>query len=117
MLSGQDVLAVADGTIVSIHDGIPDQIPFQMMVPKAKEDYGGNHVILEIAPNVFAEYEHLQLDSLTVKVGDTVKAGAPLGKIGNTGPSEGPHLHSASPTNRILSLDGAYHSSSTVSPR
>jgi murein DD-endopeptidase MepM/ murein hydrolase activator NlpD len=26
-------------------------------------------------------------------VGDVVKAGAPLAKIGNTGPSLGPHLH------------------------
>jgi hypothetical protein len=90
---GQDVLAVADGTIVSIHDGMPDETPFLLMLPKAKEDYGGNHVILEIAPNVFALYEHLHPGSLTVKVGDAVKAGAALGKIGNTGPSEGPHLH------------------------
>ena len=28
-----------------------------------------------------------------MKVGDVVKAGAPLAKLGNTGPSLGPHLH------------------------
>ena len=90
---GEDVLAVADGTVVSIHDGMPDQTPFVFMVPKSKSDYGGNNVILEIAPNVFAWYAHLRHGSLIVKVGDAVKAGAPIAKLGNTGPSEGPHLH------------------------
>ncbi|HSR76324.1 MAG TPA: M23 family metallopeptidase [Xanthobacteraceae bacterium] len=90
---GEDVLAVADGTVVSIHDGMPDQTPFVFMVPKSKSDYGGNNVILEIAPNIFAWYAHLRQGSLTVKVGDAVKAGAPIAKLGNTGPSEGPHLH------------------------
>jgi hypothetical protein len=90
---GEDVLAVADGTVVSIHDGMPDQTPFVFMVPKSKSDYGGNNLILEIAPNVFAWYAHLRQGSLRVKVGDALKAGAPIAKLGNTGPSEGPHLH------------------------
>ena len=90
---GEDVLAVADGTVVSIHDGMPDETPLVLMVPKSKSDYGGNNVFLEIAPNVFAWYAHLRQGSLTVKVGDAVKAGAPIAKLGNTGPSEGPHLH------------------------
>ena len=46
-----------------------------------------------LAPNVFAWYAHLRQGSLRVKVGDAVKAGAPIAKLGNTGPSEGPHLH------------------------
>ena len=60
---------------------------------ETKEDYGGNHVILQIAPDVFALYVHLHTGSVAVKVGDVVKAGTPLAKIGNTGPSKGPHLH------------------------
>src|SRR5207342_1654404 len=76
---GEDVLAVADGTVVLIYDGMPDQTPFVLMVPKSKSDYGGNNLILEIAPNVFAWYAHLRQGSLKVKVGDAVKAGARIG--------------------------------------
>jgi hypothetical protein len=90
---GEDVLTVADGTVVYIRDGMPDETPSVLMVPRSKSDYGGNNVILEIAPNVFAWYAHLRQGSLTVKVGDAVKAGAPIAKLGNTGPSLGPHLH------------------------
>lgn len=90
---GADVLAVADGTVVSVQDGKPDATPNKAMTPKTLSDFGGNQVMLQIAPNVFAVYGHLQPGSLRVKVGDTVKVGAPLAKIGNTGPSLGPHLH------------------------
>src|SRR6185437_8761961 len=90
---GEEVFAVADGTVVSVRDDKPETVPNLPMKPKAQDDYGGNHVILEIAPNVFALYAHLHPGSLVVKVGDVVKAGAPLAKIGNTGPSMGPHLH------------------------
>jgi hypothetical protein len=90
---GEDVLAVGDGTVVAVHDGMSDQAPFVLMTPKSKSDYGGNNVMVEIAPNVFAWYAHLREHSIAVKVGDAVKAGSPIGKLGNTGPSEGPHLH------------------------
>jgi len=90
---GQDVLAVADGTVVSTQDGKPETTPNVAAVPQTRDDYGGNHVILQIAPNVFALYVHLHTGSVVVKAGDAVKAGTPLAKIGNTGPSMGPHLH------------------------
>ena len=90
---GEHVLAVADGTAVSVHDGMSDQTPFVLMTPKSTSDYGGNNVMVEIAPNVFAWYAHLRQGGIAVKVGDAVKAGAPIAKLGNTGPSTGPHLH------------------------
>jgi murein DD-endopeptidase MepM/ murein hydrolase activator NlpD len=90
---GADVFAVADSTVVSVQDGKPDTTPNVAMIPKTLSDFGGNQVMLEIAPKVYAVYAHLQPGSLRVKVGDTVKVGAPLAKIGNTGPSLGPHLH------------------------
>jgi len=90
---GADVLAVADGKVITVQDGKAETPPSQPMTPKTLSDFGGNQVILEIAPNVFAVYGHLHPGSLRVKAGDTVKVGALLAKIGNTGPSFGPHLH------------------------
>jgi Peptidase family M23 len=90
---GEDVLAIADGTVVAIHDGMKDETPFAFMAPKSRADYGGNNLILQIAPNVFGWYAHLRQGSIAVKIGDGVKAGTPIAKLGNTGPSEGPHLH------------------------
>jgi hypothetical protein len=90
---GADVFAVTDGTVVYVHDGMPDETPSVLMVPKSKSDYGGNNVILGISPNVFAWYAHLRQGSITVKVGDVVKAGMTIAKLGNSGTSEGPHLH------------------------
>jgi hypothetical protein len=90
---GADVFSVANGTVVSAQDDKPDATPNKIMTPKTLSDFGGNQVMLEIAPKVYAVYGHLQPGSLRVKVGDVVKAGEPLAKIGNTGPSLGPHLH------------------------
>jgi hypothetical protein len=90
---GQEVFAVADGTVVAVQDGKPEMAVNVVMKPNTNDDYGGNYVILEIAPKIYALYLHLHPGSLTVKVGDVVKAGAPLATIGNTGPSMGPHLH------------------------
>ncbi len=90
---GAEVLAVADGTVVAVNDGVEESIPFTSKPPETKQGFGGNQVILEIAPGVFAAYAHLQPGSITVGVGDDVEVGDVLAKLGNTGPSQGPHLH------------------------
>ena len=44
-------------------------------------------------PTSTQSYAHLQLNSIDVKVGSQIVAGAPTGKRGNTGNSSSPHLH------------------------
>ncbi|MFB4316063.1 M23 family metallopeptidase [Actinomadura sp. 21ATH] len=53
----------------------------------------GNHVILDIGDGVYAVFAHLRRGSLRVAKGDRVRAGDPLGEVGNSGNSSEPHLH------------------------
>jgi hypothetical protein len=91
---GAEVLAVAEGTVVFVRDGIPEDVPNEPPTTVQQPlDYGGNEVVLEIAPGVFAFYAHLQPGSIRVQAGEMVTTGQVLGLLGNTGNSTAPHLH------------------------
>ena len=87
--------AVAAGTIVAVKDSIPENVPLapNRAVPITLETVGGNHVIIDIGNGRYAFYAHLVPGSLKVKLGDKVKAGQPIGLLGNSGNSDAPHLH------------------------
>ena len=80
-----DVIAVADGEVVYVQDGVPGY---------DDEVYtAGNFVRIKHESGVYSRYLHLVNGSVKVKVGQKVKAGAVLGTEGNTGYSMGTHLH------------------------
>ncbi|MGW0025831.1 M23 family metallopeptidase, partial [Rhodococcus sp. NPDC003383] len=97
---GTDILAVADGTVVSILDGMeanaPGVLPASNPELAAKltvENVDGNHVVLDLGNGVYAMYAHMISGSVTVKPGDKVTEGQVLGKLGNTGNANASHLH------------------------
>jgi hypothetical protein len=91
---GAEVLAVADGMVISVSDGMAEDTPNEPPTTIHKEsDYGGNHLVIEIEPGVYAFYAHLQPGSIRVQAGDAVTAGQALALLGNTGNSTAPHLH------------------------
>ncbi len=89
---GQPVLAVGAGRVVEAVDRYPDQVP-NHKVPVPLDDADGNHVILKLGGRTFAGYAHLEPGSVRVNRGDRVRAGQVIGKLGNSGNTEGPHLH------------------------
>lgn len=91
---GADVLAAADGTVVFVRDDMPEEIPNQLPVNVKKPiDFAGNQVVLQIGPDVWAVYAHLQTGSVKVRVGEQVTTGQVLGRLGNSGNTTAPHLH------------------------
>lgn len=90
---GKEIIAVADGSVESARDGMPD-IP----AGKAPElislnDAAGNYIVQDIGGGFYALYAHLQPGSLKVQKGDAVKKGQAIALLGNSGNTTGPHLH------------------------
>jgi murein DD-endopeptidase MepM/ murein hydrolase activator NlpD len=89
------VLAVADGRVVALKDGVPENVPDPVAraVSMTMETVGGNFVALDIGHGRYALYGHLIPGSLEVKLGDLVKRGQVLAHLGNSGNSTEPHLY------------------------
>jgi hypothetical protein len=95
---GKPVLAVADSTVVTARDDLPDNVPqhngeFTPAVEMTPDTVFGNHIVLDLGAQQFASYLHLQPGSLRVKVGDHVRRGQVLAKIGDSGDAHEPHVH------------------------
>lgn len=91
----QDLLAVADGTVVKLQDGIPENIPNsnQFATKLSEKTLPGNYILLDIGNGKYAGYAHIIPGSFKVKLGDHVTRHQILAKLGNSGNSSEPHLH------------------------
>lgn len=109
---GADVLAAADGRVIRAVDDQPED-PTAMQRPnetqeayfaRLQKEQGerlakgptaitGNYVMIDHGRNEYSLYAHLKPGSVRVHVGDQVKTGDVIGKLGSSGNSTEPHLH------------------------
>jgi murein DD-endopeptidase MepM/ murein hydrolase activator NlpD len=107
-----DVLAAANGHVISAANDQPED-PSAMQRPnetqeayfdRLQKEQGerlakgltaitGNYVMIDHGKSEYSLYAHLQPGSVHVHVGDQVKAGDVIGKLGSSGNSTEPHLH------------------------
>jgi murein DD-endopeptidase MepM/ murein hydrolase activator NlpD len=109
---GADVVAAADGKVIGTFNDQPED-PAAMKRPgesqeayfarlqqeqagrvaKGAANVTGNYVQIDHGKSEYSFYAHLQRGSVRVQVGDRVKAGDVIGKLGSSGNSTEPHLH------------------------
>ena len=103
---GAPIHAPFDGTVVAVHDGVPEARRVFLLAVIARvlrntvtfrpdapfERLAGNHVIVR-AGDVFAAFAHLTPGSIAITPGQAIRRGDVIGRVGHTGNSTAPHLH------------------------
>jgi murein DD-endopeptidase MepM/ murein hydrolase activator NlpD len=104
---GEPILAVADGDVTQVLDGIPENTPHVLPKEVTLNNIVGNYVTLRIAPSRYVTYAHLQTGSVRVRVHDHVARGNVIGRLGNSGQATAPHLHlQVTDGNSVLQSEG-----------
>ena len=87
---GTPLVAIADGTVVMASDVVkPGMTCYEGGGDECRNQT--NYVVVRHAGASDSLYT--QLATVAVKAGDTVRRGQPIGMVGSTGDSTGPHAH------------------------
>lgn len=95
MNNGIDIQGVSGVTnVIAARDGIVIKVASDCVAGDSSCESGyGNHVLIQHLDNNYTLYAHLDTNSIKVNFGDSVKSGQVIGKVGNTGDTDGSYLH------------------------
>lgn len=96
---GRELVAPAAGTVVRVRADRPDQPVTSRSDPAffAPEFPNGgdvgNHVVIDHGNGEFSLLAHMMAGAVLVTQGQAVAQGQPVGRLGNSGDTNGPHVH------------------------
>jgi hypothetical protein len=105
---GKEILAPAGGTVVYARNDVPTNPIYRTdaaalaALPEPIWAIAGNCVVIDHGNGEFSGLMHMQPGSVMLKKGDAVKQGQVVGKMGNSGDANMPHLHYQLTTGGLL---------------
>ena len=93
-LSDIPIHTIAEGVVVYARTGCPSSTQFSDNTILRECGAGwGNHLVIDHGNNIYSRYGHMRFDGVYKRVGDRVNKDEIVGLMGNSGRSEGRHLH------------------------
>ena len=90
----ENIYAPADGWVVDLVNKYHNtHITEDRKIVNDCEDPRGNYIILKHKHGEYSTICHIEKDTFEVQLGEVVKEGQLLGKVGNSGNTQGPHIH------------------------
>jgi len=93
----EPVYAAGDGVAVHVRNDIAEYgigvTPPRELLENDSDVFSGNLVVLDHGNGEYSLTCHMQAGTVPIKVGDEVKAGQLIGRAGNSGVSQIPHIH------------------------
>jgi murein DD-endopeptidase len=94
MAVGVPVIAVTDGKVLRVRDGVADRlITNQVDKETVQGTECGNGLVIDHGNGWSTQYCHLRQGSVVVKPGSPVQKGTVLGMVGSSGLASFPHVH------------------------
>ena len=93
-LSDIPIHTIAEGVVVYARTGCPSSTQFSDNTILRECGAGwGNHLVIDHGNNIYSRYGHMRFGGVYKSVGDKVNKDEIIGLMGNSGRSEGRHLH------------------------
>ncbi len=90
----QNIICPRDGVVFDLVNLYDDtKIVDERKVICDVKDIRGNYILIKHDNNEYSLICHILKDSFKVQIGDFVKEGQELAKVGNSGNTMGPHIH------------------------